>query len=125
MMNANALGTRIGARVRARRESLAWSQAQLAEAVGVSPNYVGIVERGEKLPLLETLVAFAHALSVPMGALVAEDAPDAWADEAAALVRAIPKPQRRLILALLRAAVAETRGPIRAHTGHAARKRRT
>ena len=55
-----------------------FSPAQLAEAAGVTPNYIGVVERGEKVPTLETVDAFSRALGVPIGALLAEDAPDVW-----------------------------------------------
>ena len=92
-----------------RREALGWSQAQLAEAVGVTPNYVGVVERGEKLPTLETVEAFGRALGVPIAQLLAEDDPDSWADEAAALASAVPASHRELVMALLRAVVSEAR----------------
>jgi hypothetical protein len=36
-MPASSLGDRLGARLRVRREAIGWSQAQLAEAVGVTP----------------------------------------------------------------------------------------
>jgi transcriptional regulator with XRE-family HTH domain len=106
---ARKLGVRLGARLRARRETIGWSQAQLAEAVGVTPNYVGVVERGEKLPTLETLDTFAHALGATLGAFVSEDEPDEWADEAEALARAVPVLHRRLVLAVLKAAVADAK----------------
>jgi transcriptional regulator with XRE-family HTH domain len=104
-------GARIGERVRTRREALGWSQAKLAEIAGISPNYVGVVERGEKLPTLDTLDAMANALSVPPGALLASDAPDKWADEISALARGIPPLHRRLVIALLKAIAAEPRDP--------------
>jgi transcriptional regulator with XRE-family HTH domain len=108
-MPASNLGVVLGARLRVRREAVGWSQAQLAEAAGVTPNYIGVVERGEKLPTLETVEAFSRALGVPIGALLTEDAPDAWADETAALASAVPAAYRGLVLAVLRAAVAEAR----------------
>src|SRR5579863_5465933 len=108
-MAPRTLGARLGARLRERRDALGWSQAQLAEAVGVTPNYVGVVERGEKLPTMETLEAFGGALNVPLGQLLDDEVPDAWADEAAALARAVPAEYRRLVLSMLKAAVAEAR----------------
>jgi transcriptional regulator with XRE-family HTH domain len=73
----------------------------------VTPNYVGVIERGEKLPTLETVEAAGRALGVSVGALLADDAPDAWADQAVALARAVPASHRALVLAVLRAIVAE------------------
>jgi transcriptional regulator with XRE-family HTH domain len=105
---ASNLGVLLGARLRERREAVGWRQAQLAEAVGVTPNYVGVIERGEKLPTLETVEAAGRALGVSVGALLADDVPDAWADQAVALARAVPASHRALVLAVLRAIVAET-----------------
>jgi transcriptional regulator with XRE-family HTH domain len=103
----DTLGVRLGARLRERREALGWSQAQLAEAAGVTPNYVGVVERGEKLPTLETLEAFAGALGAPVGALVADEVVDGWPNETEALLRAVPVGYRDLAVAVLKAIVAE------------------
>ncbi len=115
-MSARNLGLRLGTRVRERREALGWSQAELAEAAGVTPNYVGVVERGEKLPTLQTLAAIADAFNVSMGALLSEEVPDAWADAATALIRVIPAEHQDLVMALLKAAGAEasrTKRPVR------------
>jgi transcriptional regulator with XRE-family HTH domain len=109
-MPANDLGVLLGGRLRERRDAIGWSQAQLAEAVGVTPNYVGVIERGEKLPTLEVVEAASRALGVTVGALLSDaDVPDAWADQAAALARAVPASYRGLVLAVLRAVVVETR----------------
>jgi transcriptional regulator with XRE-family HTH domain len=125
-MPGNDIGVLLGGRLRERREAIGWSQAQLAEAVGVTPNYIGVIERGEKLPTLEVVEAASHALGVTVGALLADEAPDAWADQAVALARAVPAAQRRLMLAVLRAIVAETRqgggGRSRRYESHAAKR---
>lgn len=39
-------------------------QEDLAEKVGLSTNYVGAIERGEKIPSLDTLVAIINALDI-------------------------------------------------------------
>ncbi|HSY24928.1 MAG TPA: helix-turn-helix transcriptional regulator [Polyangiaceae bacterium] len=108
-MPGTDLGALLGGRLRERREAIGWSQAQLAEAVGVSPNYIGVIERGEKLPTLEVVESASRALGVTVGALFAEDAPDAWADQAVALARAVPAAHRSLVIAVLQAIVTETR----------------
>jgi transcriptional regulator with XRE-family HTH domain len=109
-MSPQTLGNLLGARLRERREAVGWSQAELAEAVGVTPNYVGVIERGEKLPTLETVEAVSRALGVSVGTLLADDAPDdPWARQAVALARAVPASHRDMTLAILRAIVAETR----------------
>lgn len=79
------------------------SQAALAEKVGVTPNYVGILERGEKLPTLDTLVALAKALGVNAGELLDDTRGDAWLDEVIAVAASVPKGRRELVLAVLKA----------------------
>ena len=101
--SARDLGATLGTRIRERREALGWSQAELAEAAGVTPNYVGVLERGEKLPALETLAAVAEAMRVSMGALLSDETPDAWADSTAALIRVVPVEHRGLVIAFLKA----------------------
>lgn len=99
-----SFGERLGARVRARRGAKGWSQAELAEAVGVGANYVGILERGQKLPTLDTLVALAKALGCSPAELLDDGATrDPWADEVLAVAASVPKARRDLVLAVLRA----------------------
>ncbi|MFT3854177.1 MAG: helix-turn-helix transcriptional regulator [Ilumatobacteraceae bacterium] len=58
-----------GARVRARRLELGWSQERLAQEVGLHMTYVSSVERGERNISLRNIVRLAGALSVDTGAL--------------------------------------------------------
>ena len=51
----------IGQRIRLRRLELNLSQEELAEIVGISPSFVGAIERGEKSATIDT------PLSVPSG----------------------------------------------------------
>lgn len=39
-------------------------QEDLAEKAGLSTNYIGMIERGEKLPSLETFIEIANMLGV-------------------------------------------------------------
>lgn len=39
-------------------------QEDLAEKVGLSANYIGMVERGEKMPSLETFISIVNVLEV-------------------------------------------------------------
>lgn len=41
------------------------SQQELADRIGVHRNYVGMMERGERKPALDTLDAIAEELGVP------------------------------------------------------------
>ena len=40
----------IGKRIRTIREEKGWKQEVFAEKVGLSPTYIGMIERGEKIP---------------------------------------------------------------------------
>ena len=60
----------IGRNIRKYRKEKKLSQEQLAEIIHVSQNYVGNMERGEKIPSLETLVAIADALGVSSDVLL-------------------------------------------------------
>jgi transcriptional regulator with XRE-family HTH domain len=105
-MAGKSFGARLGARLRARREALGMSQADLGEKAGITPNYVGVLERGLKLPTLDTLVALAKALGVPASELLGEARPDPWLEDVVTAAAAMPKPLRPVALAILRAMVA-------------------
>lgn len=47
------------------RQQDGWSQANLAERVGVHRNYIGMLERGERQPALDTLDDLGEILDVP------------------------------------------------------------
>ena len=47
-------------------------QEDLAEKTDLSPNYIGMVERGEKIPALETFLKIANALEVSADMLLAD-----------------------------------------------------
>ena len=104
MARPRSFGARLGARIRARREAKGWTQAHLAEKVGVGPNYIGILERGQKLPTLDTLVRLAKALGCSPAELLDDTrAKDPWVDELAAVAATVPKGRRELVLAVLKA----------------------
>lgn len=52
----------IGKRIREKRLENSWSQEELAERVNLSPVYIGMIERGEKLPKLETFIRITNSL---------------------------------------------------------------
>lgn len=56
------VGKRVSARIRERRHALGYSQSNLAELAGVSPELVSRIERGRCLPSLHTLVTFSNCL---------------------------------------------------------------
>lgn len=68
----------IGERICIAREERCMSQQRLANASGCTASYISSIERGEKIPSLETFVAIASALSVPADVLLQDILPDWW-----------------------------------------------
>lgn len=62
----------IGKRIRAFREAKGWRQEDFAERTGLSVTYTGMIERGEKVPRLETFITIANVLGVSADALLAD-----------------------------------------------------
>lgn len=58
-----------GARVRARRLELGWSQERLAQEAGLHMTYVSSVERGERNISLRNILRLATALNIDAGML--------------------------------------------------------
>lgn len=54
----------IGKNIRKFRHHRGLRQEDLAEITGLSTNYIGAVERGEKIPSLETFIDILNALSI-------------------------------------------------------------
>jgi transcriptional regulator with XRE-family HTH domain len=64
--------TSIGRNIRKYRKEKGIMQDTLAEMVGLSGNYVGMIERGEKIPALPTLIRIANALGISADPLLCE-----------------------------------------------------
>lgn len=82
--DSDELASRLGKRIATRRKSLAWTQDDLAERMGVDAETISRFERGAHLPSLPTLERLAVALRVEVGALLSKSGP-AKADDVAAL----------------------------------------
>ncbi len=54
----------IGKHIREKRLSKSWKQDELAEKTELSVVYIGMIERGEKTPKLETFIKIINALDV-------------------------------------------------------------
>ena len=62
----NTLRSRFGKRLRAIRRQKDLTQEQLAEAVGISIEFLSNLERGVNAPSFETLEKLADILQVPV-----------------------------------------------------------
>lgn len=65
-MNAHAVGQRI----KAAREVKGLTQEKLAALVDLSPTHISVIERGLKIPNLDSFVAIANALDVSTNSLL-------------------------------------------------------
>ncbi|GEL75175.1 helix-turn-helix domain-containing protein [Myxococcus virescens] len=74
----------LGRTIQARRKALSLTQERLAEKAGLSSNFVRMIERGTRVPHLETLESVAAALDTSVVALLS--AGDESADVAAPLL---------------------------------------
>jgi len=106
-MARRSFGQQLGERMRAQREARGLSQAKAAELAGATPNFIGLIERGQKLPTIDTLVRIARALKVEPGELLgASQVSDDWVDQVLAVASTVPKPLRPIALAVLKAVAA-------------------
>ena len=64
--------TSIGKRIRKYREAKGWRQEDFAERIGLSVTYTGMIERGEKVPKLETFITIANVFEVSADLLLAD-----------------------------------------------------
>ncbi len=73
---------KLGKQIRQERRAQRLTQAELAEEVGVSLSFLGHIERGTRVPSLETLVTIANQLRVSMDYLLddslAQESARAW-----------------------------------------------
>lgn len=103
-----AIAARLAAAIKRARTTLGWSQGALAERVGVSTNYISLLERSERLPSIDTLVRLSSELGLPIAVLVGRESvegDDPWLREATAFLRLVPAEGRSTVLGMLRGAV--------------------
>lgn len=54
----------VGQRIKAAREKKNMTQEDLAACIDISPTHVSVIERGTKIPRMDTFVAIANVLGV-------------------------------------------------------------
>ena len=62
----------IGRNIRKYRMEKKMRQEDLAEKTGLSANYIGMLERGEKLPALYTFISILNALGITADAVLCD-----------------------------------------------------
>jgi transcriptional regulator with XRE-family HTH domain len=111
-MGRSQVGVALGARLRARRGAKALSQAKLAEMVGLTPNYLGSVERGDALPTVQTLIDLATAVGTTPAELLGDSGErDAWLEQLMAVGKTVPLSLRPFVLGVVRLAATAPGNP--------------
>ncbi len=54
----------IGKHIREKRIENEWTQEELASKTGLSLSYVGMIERGKRIPTMETFICIINILNV-------------------------------------------------------------
>ena len=96
----------IGKKIRYYRESNKWTQEAFAEKTGLSLTYVGMIERGEKVPKLETFINIANVLGVSADILLADVLKNGYQIKTSLLsekIDKLPAEQRDKIYAVIEA----------------------
>ena len=88
----------VGERIRKYRKERRLTQERCAERCDLSTNFIGIIERGEKRPSLDTFINIANALDVSADMLL-EDELNHLPDEMpfAAEIQSLPEEGRRFV----------------------------
>ena len=102
----------IGKRIKSAREEKGLTQEQLAEQVNLSPMHISVIERGNKLPRLETLINIANVLDVSADILlqdVVNNQIKLHTSEASNLIAQLSREDQRRVLAALHSFVESTK----------------
>ena len=62
----------LGQRIRSRRQLLGKTQKEVAASINVAPSYYSNIERGMRIPSVETLVAIANVLHTGLDILLVD-----------------------------------------------------
>ena len=98
----------IGANIKKYRTEKGIKQSELAEKTGVSANYIGILERGDKAPSLSMLVDIANTLGVTADMLLHGVLNDNYKIKGSLLldrINALPKKEQDRIFAVVEALI--------------------
>ena len=96
----------VGRRIKAAREVKHMTQEKRAETIDLSTDHISVIERGVKVPRLDTFVAIANALEVSADDLlidVVDHAAQHQISELGEELASVPVEQQRRILNAVRA----------------------
>lgn len=91
----------IGKRIKEARERKHMTQEELAELTDLSPTHISVIERGVKMPKLETFIVIANELGVSADTLlqdVVDMSVEGSANELTTSILNLPEIERKKIL---------------------------
>ena len=94
----------LGQRIRQQRQLKGLTMEQLAEMVGLSKNYISMIERGEKVPSTSALVKISNGLHISADILLCDEVVAVKGvvdEELDRRMRALDPHQRKAVLAIL------------------------
>lgn len=115
----------VGQRIKAAREKKGLTQEELAARMEISPTHVSVIERGTKIPRMDTFVAIANVLEVSADALlvdVVDHAVESAASELSTLLAELPREEKMRILKVV-ATLIENTVPYSGQKGESHRQR--
>ena len=87
-----------GSRVRTTRERLGITQEDLAVRVGISTSHMSIVERGVKVPRMDTVVKLANELDVSADFLLQDSIVQSRNNQLLSSIMELPERKRNRLL---------------------------
>lgn len=98
----------VGQRIKAAREKKNMTQEDLAARIDISPTHVSVIERGTKIPRVDTFVSIANVLDVSADELlvdVVDRASVGVASELSAAIEALPHEEKMRVLKVVSALI--------------------
>lgn len=94
----------LGQRLRQQRQKKGLTMEQLAEMVGLSKNYISLIERGQKLPSMATLIKIVNSLHISADILLCDEVESVNCvvdEELDQRIKALDPHQRKAVFAIL------------------------
>ena len=98
----------VGQRIKVAREKKSMTQEDLAARINISPTHISVIERGTKIPRMDTFVAIANVLEVSADELlvdVVDRAAAGVASNLSAAIEVLPHEERMRVLKVVSALI--------------------
>ena len=98
----------VGQRIKAAKEKKSMTQEDLAARINISPTHVSVIERGTKIPRIDTFVAIANVLEVSADELlvdVVNCAANGVASNLSAAIEVLPHEEKMRVLKVVAALI--------------------